>query len=70
MLNLCNISLHDETAVADEQSHCDSNAPSIPGDEISTGFFRSVDIDKTITRNIVKDGQGAEQEEPITNIAT
>jgi len=33
-------------------------------------FFRSMDIDKNTTRNIVKDGQGAENEEPITNIAT
>ena len=60
MLDLCNISLHDETAVADEQSHCDRNAASIPSDEISTFFFRSADIDKTTTRNIVKDGRGAE----------
>ena len=59
MLNLCNISLHHETAVADEQSHCDRNAASFPRDEIST-FSRSVDIDKNTTRNIVKDGRGAE----------
>ena len=32
-------------------------------------FFRSMDIDKNTTRNIGKDGQGAEQEEPLTNIA-
>ena len=59
MLNLCNISLHHETAVADEQSHCDRNAASIPCDEISS-FFRPLDIDKNTTRNIVKDGRGAE----------
>ena len=36
---MCIIYLHhDETALADEQSHCDSNAASIPGDEISTVF--------------------------------
>ena len=28
-----------------------------------------MDIDKNTTRNIGKDGQGAEQEEPLTNIA-
>ena len=44
--------------------------PAFPVTRYQRVFFRSVDIDKTITRNIVKDGQGAENEEPITNIAT
>ena len=45
LLRMCDVFLHhDETAVVDEKSHCDSNAPSIPGDEISM-VFRLVDID-------------------------